>query len=155
MADVVAVWQTLVPGNLPTKHLDLLFSDFNPLECLTSFDFAGFVNMNEVEVPNARANLQQDSIYLSPNAAEKAIAGRNHYGTLFSIVVSANSIAIEDYCHGGECQRTSMRLLKHIAIGLNLSVQWQAYSWYYDSSESSEIRQGTEKEIRALFSTDF
>ena len=164
MTDMVRNWQNLAPGDLPTKHLDLMFSDFNPKENLASFGFAGFVHMNReflemhnVEASSVPSGLDDVSYYRDSYSAARSsvITGQNYYGPMFFIEIGVDSIALEDYCvRDAVCQETSMRLLKHLAIELNLKFQWQAYSWYYDSHERSEIRQGTEEEIRALFNAD-
>ncbi len=157
MADEVRSWQYLAPGDLPTKHLDLMFSDFNPKEDLASFDFAGFVDMSKVAAAPSRPDLQDASYYRDSYSAGRsyAVTGQNYYGPLFFIQISATSIEIEDYCvSDAVCQQTAMRLLKHLAIELNLKFQWQAYSWYYDTHYYSEFQKGTEEEIRALFNTE-
>lgn len=151
MLDTATSWETLVPGDLPAKRLNLVFPDFNPKEHLASFEFVGFVYMNEMEVAHPRSDLADVSYYLNPLTAQKVVEGKNHYGPLFFIEVRADSIVIEDYCLTGVCHETSMRLLKYLVIDLGLECSWQSYSWYYDSYERSPIAEGTAVELRALF----
>lgn len=152
MCNVVAMWQTLVPGDLPTKHLQVVFRDFSLQPNLASFDFAGFVHLNPITMADAYADGGPGFEYQNPLCAEKVLAGHNHYGPVFSIHIGANVLRFEEYSHAeGVCQATSMRLLKHLMINLNLECQWEAYSWYYDNHETSATRQGTQQEIRALF----
>lgn len=149
------MWQTLVPGNLPTKYLKLIFSNFNPKLNLASFDFAGFVQLDKTMTSRSWFDFEKISYYCNPYCAEKIATNLNHYGTLFSIEVGTDFVLFEEYCFdAGACQDTSMRLLKYLIVELNLECQWQAYSHYYDSGESSQIFAGTEKEIRALITAD-
>ena len=155
MLDVVFKWQTLVPGNLPTKHLKMVFRDFNLKHSLASFEFTGFVAMHTMMLPRSRSEAEEYATYLNPSCAEKVVAGRNHYGSVFDIQVGPTFLTLEEYGHDdGACQETSMRLLKHVLLDLQLTCQWQAYSWYYDNHECSPVSRGTEKELCALFDTD-
>ncbi len=152
MAPTIPGWQSLAPGNLPTKHLNLTFSDFNPKIKLAAFDFAGFVDMKNLEA--AQFDYYFD-YYQDAYSAKKSfsVTGRNYYGPLFFIQISENSIEIEEYCcQDAQCQQTSMKLLYSLACELKLEFEWQAYSWYYDNHQYSNFRTGNEQEIRALFS---
>jgi hypothetical protein len=111
MTDIISRWQTLAPGDLPTKSLDLTFSDFNPKENLASFDFTGFVDMKELTAISSRPDLVDIAYYQDAYSAKKssAITGQNYYGAMFFIQIGVSSIEIEDYClRDEECQVTSM-----------------------------------------------
>jgi hypothetical protein len=157
MTDTVPKWQALVPGDLPARHLDLMFRHFNPKEALTLFDFAGFTKMQTGTDVSSTIGSTDTVFYSDSYSAEKsfAVTGRNYYGPLFFIEIGKNSIGLENYCLEDEqCQQTAMKLLKHLALEFDLKFQWQAYSWYYDNHERSELNKGTEVEIRGLFCTD-
>ena len=137
------MWHDLVPPNLPTKDLKITFEDFNLSEGLASFDFSGFVLLEE-----AGSSDEETLYYLDSYAASKP-SGQNHYGPLFYILIKRDSIEFEDYCcPDAECQNTTMNLLRYLMLDLNLKCKWLSYSWYYDNHEYSESRRGTEVEIR-------
>ncbi|MEZ0371948.1 MAG: hypothetical protein ACAI44_22850 [Candidatus Sericytochromatia bacterium] len=144
-------WQSLVPGHLPTRHLSIIFRDFNPVISMAGFSFTGFVQLDH-QVP---ADPPAAVCYLEPAVAEKVIAGINHYGPVFEILLGPAALEFEAYAYEeGLCQETAMQLLAQLMLDMQLTCRWEAYSWYYDNHESSEICSGTEKELRALFTPD-
>jgi hypothetical protein len=147
-----ASWQSLGGEKLPTNHLNLEFPDFNPKLALDSFDFAGFVRLDETMSSRPLFDFANVAYYFDSYSIEKIIAERNHYGGYFSIDVGNSVVRFQEMSGLLEdCQETAMRLLKHLAIELNRECRWEAYSQYEDSGEYSEIRTGTDTEIRALF----
>jgi hypothetical protein len=143
-------WQTLAPGDLPTAKLRVEFEDGNLIRDLAGFEFAGFVRRGSSACP-LRGDEERAS-FVSPNLAESQGAGRNHYGTLYTIAVDRTSVRFEEYSYGGDCQRTAMEILRRLVVELGRNCRWEAHSEYYDSGEYSGPRAGTQDEIRALFS---
>ena len=138
-------WIKLVPGNLPELRFYIDSEDVDFLAEFKNYDFSPFKEVTQKDSSRTDFDFTKHRYFINQFYFDKYAAGKNIFASFIAITLSSKEIEFVLYGDADnfkdEVNKTN-GIIQYLMIS-KTPFSWRSFSYYYDSGETSEVRNGT------------